>query len=836
MKQWMAAALWLTATMSMAAPAVRVKRSITLADGTVREVVLCGDENKHFYVDAAQDAYVQGANGRFVKADKAALEAEWSRKMAVRNAHRIERAKKIGLLDKETGMPVAAMSTSLRDGMHRAQWGAASNPISGSKKGLVILVNYSDTKMQANHSQAFYNDYFNKEGFSEEMSHGSVHDYFKACSYGKFDLTFDVVGPVTVSKPLSYYGANDQTGTDMYPATMVAEACKLADAKGVDFSKYDWDGDGYVDQVYVVYAGYGENMDAPANTIWPHEATLTDGARYMDGTGALTLDGVKVDTYAVSSELTGKSGTTVSGIGMACHEFSHCMCIPDMYDLDSQNFGMFVWDLLDYGSYSGDLLDGMFPRSNCPAPYTSYERMYCGWLTPKELNTPCVVQGMKAIGDEPEAYIIYNAKNKNEYYLLENRQKNGFYAADPAHGMLVLHVDFNSNAWTQNTVNTGSVQRCTIIPADDMATMQSAVGDTWPGTKKKTELTDTSSPAATLNNANADGRKFMGKPIEFITEEDGLISFSFNGGISIDAPVATEATVLSASSFTANWAKVEGATAYEVELTSTDLEEMTYSLDDIALMKEDFSGFNNGTQSNGTVDVSSRLDAYTKMPGWDGMQVYTTPRNEIRLGASVSKEIVGGSIYSPYLPTTTHTITVTFVARSYSSDTEPLVLEMGEGNEAVIGGMMPLEKEPQRVTVTADTDTEEWWFALLCNKRCYISEMAAYEGHVTEEQIEAGYVTEKRVQRDNVMTPVTTSHTFTSLKANKAYTYRVRAYVDKAYSEWSQPISVDLSTGIRSEYVTKPADGKTFDLQGREVKGDARHGMYIRSGKVVLKK
>lgn len=835
MKRWAAAAMWLTATVAMAAPAVRVKRSIKLADGTVKEVVLCGDENKHFYVDAAQNAYVSGTDGRFVKADKTILKAEWSQKMAERNAHRIERGVKLGLLDRESGQPVAAVSRSLRDGMHRAQWGAASNPISGSKKGLVILVNYADTKMQANHSQSFFNDYFNKVGFSEEMSKGSVHDYFYACSYGKFDLTFDVVGPVTVSHNLSYYGANDASGADKYPATMVAEACKLADAQGVDFRKYDWDGDGYVDQVYVVYAGYGENMDAPAYTIWPHEATLSTGANYGDGSGALTLDGVKVDTYAVSSELTGKSGTTVNGIGMACHEFSHCMCIPDMYDLESQNFGMFVWDLLDYGSYGGDIIDGMFPRSNCPAPYTSYERMYCGWLTPKELSSACVVQGMKAIGDEPEAYIIYNDKNRNEYYLLENRQKMGFYEADPAHGMLVLHVDFDSKAWTDNMVNTGSVQRCTIIPADGMATEQSTAGDTWPGTKKKTELTDESSPAATLNNVNSDGRKFMGKPIEYITEEDGLISFSFCGGITIDAPVANEASKVTSNGFTANWQTVDGATGYEIELTSTDLKEIRYNLDDIALMKEDFSGFNNGTESNGLVDVSGSLDRYTKMPGWDGLRVYTTPRNEIRLGASVNKEIVGGSIYSPYLPTTTKTITVTFVARSYSSDTEPVVLEMGEGYESVIGGLLPLEKEPQRVTVTADTDTEEWWFALLCDKRCYISEMAAYEGHVTDEQLELGYVTDQREDVRRYKSEGTaTSYAFANMSAERKYSYRVRAIVGNATGAWSQPIAVSLPTGIFRLAEAEPTFTGFYDLQGRSLKTAPKRGVVIKDGKKIV--
>lgn len=818
----------------MAIPAYRTKRAITLPDGTQKVVMLTGDENKHFYQDADGNAYKITKEGQYELANKVVLQKEWAERFQLRNKHRIERAMKRGIINRETGM--LNIASSSREGVHRAQWGAESNPVSGSKKGLVILVNFSDKEMTNNHNQAFYNDYFNLEGFSRENAKGSVHDYFMDCSYGKFDLTFDVVGPVKVSKNMSYYGQNDQSGADMYPATMVAEACKLTDELGTDFSKYDWDGDGEADQVYIVYAGYGENMDAPTSTIWPHESTLSDGAKYMDGAGALKLDGVTIDTYAVSSELTGNTGTNVNGIGMACHEFSHCMGIPDMYDINGQYFGMFVWDVMDYGSYSGDYYD-MFPASNCPSPYTSYERMYCGWLTPKELKSACTIEGMKSIDEAPEAYIIYNDKNKREFYLLENRQNKGFYASDPAHGMLILHVDFNSEAWINNIVNSTAVQRCTIIPADNNLSYESIQGDTWPGIKKKTELTDTSTPAATLNSANTDGRKLMGKPITYITESNGLISFAFNGGLYIDAPIAKEATDVTSRSFTANWDAIEGATAYELELTSTDLNEINYNLDDIAIMKENFEGFNNGTESNGLDDVSNALDKYTNMPGWEGREIYTTPRNEIRLGASKYKEIVGGSIYSPYLPTTTKTITVTFVARSYSSDTAPLALIMGELGDAVVAGQLPLEKEPQRVTVTASTDTDEWWFALQCAQRCYVSEMAAYEGYITEEQMALGYVSDKREETKRYPSEGTnTSYTFDELTAERSYSYRVRALIDKAIGEWSDPISVNLPTGIFRLEEQKTSIPAYFDLQGRLTQNTpTQRGIYITNGKKILK-
>ena len=163
------------------------------------------------------------------------------------------------------------------------------------------------------------------------------------------------------------------------------------------------------------------------------------------------------------------------------------------------------WDLMDYGSYSGPISGG------CPAPYTCYERMYCGWLTPTVLSDPCVVKDMQSLYEAPEAYIIYNEENPNEYYMLANHQNEGFGAYNPAHGLLVLHVFFDSELWTNNQVNTTSTQHMTIIPADGKLSDVNNDGDTWPGKTKNTALTDTSKPAATLYVANSDGRKLMGK-------------------------------------------------------------------------------------------------------------------------------------------------------------------------------------------------------------------------------------------------------------------------------------------------------------------------------------
>lgn len=808
----------LTLTAS-AVPARRTQRTLTLSDGTQVTATLSGDENYHYWKTADGRAFVMNEENVPQEISLQQAQSKLQAKVQARNAHRIAKRTK-----------------------HKAAWGAESNPISGERKGLVILVNYKDKKMQ--HTQAEYNDYFNKAGYSDNNCTGSVRDYFLSQSYGKFSLDFDVMGPVTLSKNLSYYGDNDSDGNDKHAAEMVAEAVKLA-VSGIDLKKYDWDGDGYVDQVYVVYAGYGEHADAPANTIWPHEYELSEAAKYNDGPGALTINGVTIDTYACSSELRGSSGNKMDGIGTACHEFSHCLAIPDMYDTsaDGENFGMNVWDLMDYGSYNGE--DGF---GETPAPFTSYERMYCGWLTPVELTQPCNVNDMPAITKEPVAYLIRNANPKfpGEYYLLENHQQESWDAYAPAHGMLILHVDFNSDVWKQNTVNnTASHQRMTIIPADGKLSHYNTTGDTWPGTSNNTKLTDTSRPAATLYNQNSNGRKFMGRPIENIAEKDGLISFTFDGGKALPqlaTPTALPATQVTASGFTAQWQKVEGATSYEVQLTATGNNEG--SIEESIMLDEDFKGFNNGKTQDGNQDVANKLDEYTHTAGWTGLKLFTTPRNEVKMGSSKN----AGRLTTPAVSPSNDVITVVIVARWFNEKSNKLQIGYSEGGgQAELLGEATLEEEEAYFAVPIEEVSEGCQVVLYSSNRAYVSRVIVLDGTFSDDDLSTLFKAPvktigKRAQahksKSQTVTTAATAYTFTNLTAEATYTYRVRALADGfATSNWSEPIQVSLATGIHE---VTGADGASaqpaalYDLLGRRITGTPQRGIYIKDGRKIM--
>lgn len=495
---------------SRSVPAKRgVWRTVTLSNGLTVKARLCGDEHAHWWQAEDGSCFDVDSLGK----GKAVVPQELMSKARSRMAAKRQAARRAN-----------AMKAS-----QRIATNSNTGKFQGQRHGLIILVNFADSKFNTSKfgpTQTLYSRIANEANYGENNFKGSISDYFKAQSGGQFLLDFDVAGPVTLPYGYSYYGQNDDDGYDKRPKEMVKEACQAVDGS-VDFSKYDWDGDGEVEEVFVVYAGNGEHDTAnQPNLIWPHMDNL---ANYKE---QLTLDGVTINTYACASELNGDK--TLSGIGTFCHEFSHCMGFPDMYDTasDGNNFGMGSWDLMDYGSYNG--------YGYVPAGYSGYEKMVCGWTTPIELDKPMTVNGMERLADMGQTYIIYNKGNRNEYYILENRQQSGFDKHLPGSGLLIERVDYDKDIWEWNAVNTtnggyypeGSStpsyndhQRITIFHANNIE--YDGNNATYPYASLDS-LTDSSQPAATVWNANADGTYLMHCRVYGITQNaDGTVAFSF---------------------------------------------------------------------------------------------------------------------------------------------------------------------------------------------------------------------------------------------------------------------------------------------------------------------
>ena len=483
---------------------------ITLADGTEVRVMLKGDEHAHYYQDAEGNNYV------FDETLKAYKTADMQK------------------LKKQAAERRTKVNSRLGKRRNARRIGTIEDEFVGSKRGLIIMVEFTDKKFQEENNLELYKRVANEEDFTHSVGFkGSVHDYFKAQSRGVFDLTFDVVGPVQLKHNYSFYGRDSGgQGNDVHPDSMVVEAC-LGVADEVDFKDYDWNDDGEADQVFVLYAGPGQANGGSSSTIWPH-------MYWLSATNcSLIIDDVIVDTYACSCELQPvysgytATGWKIDGNGTICHEFSHCLGYPDMYDTDDGgNYGMGTWDLMDQGSYN----DNGF----CPAGYTGWERWVAGWLEPIELEGTMEVDNLKALSDGGESYIVYNKGHRDEYYILENRQKTGWDASLGGNGLLISRIDYNKNLWEQNIVNSTSSyyndhEQCTVFHANNASSRRAkASGDAYPyasNNQLNNQLTNLSAPAATVYNKNIDGSYFMNVEITDITRnDDGTVSFKFTDG------------------------------------------------------------------------------------------------------------------------------------------------------------------------------------------------------------------------------------------------------------------------------------------------------------------
>ena len=324
------------------------------------------------------------------------------------------------------------------------------NHFSGERKGLIILMEFPNQKFlnknksgKAIDPHALWSDIANKEGLKVVNAiqvNGSIKDYFLSQSYGQFTLSFDVVGPFTTKNKYAYYGRNVQYGNDefdQHPDEMIVEACKAA-SEQVNYKDYDWDGDGEVDHVYVVYAGYGEADYDDKETIWPHKSYLSNWQ------GApLELQGMKIDTYACSNELNRDS--RIDGLGSICHEFSHCLGLPDLYDTDGGGSVVGAYDLMDAGNYNGG--------SWYPPGYSSFERYFCGWLEPQPVNSVAEIDTLRPLHLYPDACIIQEVKGSTNYYLVENRVKESWDTFLPSHGMMAWHINYDLPVWQKNKTN-----------------------------------------------------------------------------------------------------------------------------------------------------------------------------------------------------------------------------------------------------------------------------------------------------------------------------------------------------------------------------------------------
>lgn len=361
-------------------------------------------------------------------------------------------------------------------------------------RGLVLLVEWNDKSFSRSDAKEFFSAMVNNDNYAGYYTQGtskqwisctgSVRDYFNDNSMGRFKPTFDVVGPIKINRSCTYPNGTSNSWQCAIDAITAANA-------QVDFTKYDADNDGVVDMFYIIYAGYGSNVSGNSSRyIWPHATYYA--MPYQ------TYDGKRMGRYACSTEMGGSeiySPNTLDGIGVICHEFSHVLGLPDLYDTDYDSNGQSndpgVWSVMAGGGYNN--------KSRTPTGYGSYERYAIGFMQPKLITGAGGEYSLEALNESNTAYRINSAVDK-EYFLLENRQQTKWDSYLPGSGMLVFRVDStNTSVWNNNKVNANPdhnyFELLRANPRKNGTTIINSEQDPFPGASGITEINNETEPS-----------------------------------------------------------------------------------------------------------------------------------------------------------------------------------------------------------------------------------------------------------------------------------------------------------------------------------------------------
>lgn len=538
---------------AMAVPADPRLRSHRQPGGEILHYYVMGDEYAHCAVtndglplvldnDRKTYMYATFKNGKVVASNMVARDKE-SRTAA--EQQQMERLQMQEALRQEK-LRLSSARKMASSGVRRVDNGVKGKlgnyPTTGKRNSPVILIQFSDVEFSAmSNPKDYYTRMLNERGFSDNGATGSASDYYSDNSNQQLDITFDVYGPVKVSKPHYYYG-NRSAGA----AEVLSEACKLLDAE-IDFSKYDTDGDGIVDNIFYFWAGYGEADSGDPNDLWPCSWNL------MQAKDTLVCDGKYIGSFACSNELRSNDNDAYAvptGIGTFVHEFGHVLGLPDMYDTQYNmlSFTSGYIDLMDKGSYSND--------SRTPPNLSGYERCILGWVTPKVLNQQAdSVLTLRSITSGDVLQI--KTDNPDENIFLENRQLEGWDKYLPLHGMLAWHVDYDSLAFHNNVLNCDYTHpRYDLVAADGKRNAATRSGDSFPGADSITEFAFTAWDGSVLTPG-----------VEAIEERNGLIRFVINcGEVKIGAPTNVALVDVAQKSAVLTWQNGKNTLASNVNV------------------------------------------------------------------------------------------------------------------------------------------------------------------------------------------------------------------------------------------------------------------------------
>ncbi len=530
-KVLLALAMTLVAFMAQAVPAHPQPVTVTQSDGSQLTVCLIGDE--FYQYNTTIDGYTvqRQANGDYCYVVQRGSELVPTSQVAHNPEARNAAEQQLLAATAKNLVSLPDVEAAKASRLQRDRDMGVGEPKKARRtsfKGLVVLIDYTDVQFSRSDAHELYNNMMNQENYTgytaEDGSEdiygsqfiGSLHDYFSQNTAGQFNCTFDVVGPVQSSYTSTYVERNS-----LHRYEVFNEALDLIDDQ-VNFADYDGDGDGVVDMVYFIVAGNGSNFSGnDGNLLWPHASWM-----YLyDAENELfyyyVADDVLMGRYACSTELYGwtevPSSVFLDGIGTICHEFSHVLGLPDLYDTDYSGSGgqsdhPAQWNLMAGGSY--------LMNARVPCGWSVYERLAGGYLDPIDV-------------DHLGTYTLGNMQQNNQgariatdtegdIFLLENRQQVGWDTYLPGHGLLVYHVDSTrTELWENNRVNANPEQQCFVLLRAGNGT-GATESDPFPGSSNVTSLTNSTTPSL----VNAYSQQSPWELRSIVETNGGVIIFS----------------------------------------------------------------------------------------------------------------------------------------------------------------------------------------------------------------------------------------------------------------------------------------------------------------------
>ncbi|MBO4742824.1 MAG: immune inhibitor A [Bacteroidales bacterium] len=245
----------------------------------------------------------------------------------------------------------------------------------------------------------------------------TAQDYLNSQFSPSSSFVFHVFPSEKLPYPLFHYGANTSSAKDVGIAEAIRGACMQSKE---DFSHYDCNNDGYIDNICIIFAGHSESDGSGSQYIWPQHLYMHDLG------GGFALSGKVADSFTVCSEF--------SSAGVFCHEFLHSFGLMDLYDTD--------------GKLSGGTSKGLWGKLSIMDNPDSMSNLSAIELEHLNLGSCMEVKegeySLRPLSRAKE-YLRIDTDNQDEYFLLECRDNEGWDASLGGHGLVVYHIDRSLN-------------------------------------------------------------------------------------------------------------------------------------------------------------------------------------------------------------------------------------------------------------------------------------------------------------------------------------------------------------------------------------------------------